>query len=92
MPGGGPLGVGTNNINLSLFACSLVILWFMPNATEILSRYRPGIVTYANEVYVLPALRFVWRPNVIWACGTVLMFMGAWYFVGRQPPFLYMGF
>ena len=90
--GGGSLRLDASNLNLALFACSLVIMWFMPNAMEILQRYRPGIVTYANEVYVLPALRFVWRPNVVWACGTVLMFIGAWYFVGRQPAFLYMGF
>src|SRR5580765_520336 len=53
--GGGSLRLDASNLNLALFACSLVILWFMPNATEILERYRPGIVTYANEVYVLPA-------------------------------------
>jgi alginate O-acetyltransferase complex protein AlgI len=75
-----------------MLTASFAIIWLLPNSVEFLRRYRPAIQTYENKMYVLPWLRFAWRPT--WAMSAVItvMFIAALYFIGRRPPFLYMGF
>jgi alginate O-acetyltransferase complex protein AlgI len=87
----GPIPVSASKSALML-AASFAVIWLLPNSVEFLRRYRPAIATYENKMYVLPWLRFAWRPT--WAMSAVVMalFLAALYFIGRRPPFLYMGF
>jgi D-alanyl-lipoteichoic acid acyltransferase DltB (MBOAT superfamily) len=79
-------------IGFALLGGSFAIIGLLPNATELLRNYRPGIMTYVNPVSWI-ALRFPpWRPTWPWAIGTGLVALWALYFISRQPPFLYQGF
>lgn len=86
------LGNPNFKYEIAAFGLGCAVLWLMPNSMELLRRYRPGIKTYENDMYVPQPLRFAWRPNLRWALFSAGLIVIALYFVGRQPPFLYMGF
>jgi D-alanyl-lipoteichoic acid acyltransferase DltB (MBOAT superfamily) len=75
-----------------IMLASYSVLWLMPNTIEFLRNYHPGILTYDNRMYGWRLLRFAWRPNWFWALAVGGIFIASLYFIGRQPPFLYMGF
>jgi len=88
----GPMPVSLPK-SLGLLAAGFAVLWFMPNAVEFLRRYRPAIVTYDNKMYLMDwAKKIVWRPSFVMSAIVTVLFAAALYFIGRQPPFLYMGF
>lgn len=72
-----------------MLSIAFAVVYLLPNAVELMRRYRPGIMTYDNESYGL-AIR--WRPTWRWAIFWLLLVLGSLYYVSRQPPFLYMGF
>lgn len=47
----------------SLLLCA-VLVWFLPNALELLQKYRPALETYASAN---PGRWLVWRPDTRWA-------------------------
>jgi hypothetical protein len=69
-----------------------VIAGLLPNTMQLLSRYRPGIATYSNKRYTAEWLRLRWRPNWTWTGITGGMLIASLYYIGRQPPFLYLNF
>jgi hypothetical protein len=68
------------------------IIYFCPNAVELMSKYRPAIMTYHNKSYGFAFLRGIWRPGKIAAVFIAVLVITSLYFVSRQPPFLYQGF
>lgn len=75
-----------------MLLCAFSIIYLMPNAVELLRRYRPAIMTYENESYGFPFLRNLWRPSWAWASFAGVLVISSLVYVGRQPPFLYQGF
>jgi alginate O-acetyltransferase complex protein AlgI len=75
-----------------IVAASFAVIWLLPNTVEFLRRYRPAIATYDNAMYVPRRLAFAWRPT--WPMSLLMgaLLLAALYYIGRQPPFLYMGF
>lgn len=78
---------GRTSLAWILFAA--IIVYALPNAMELLSRYRPGFLTYKNESYG-PTMAA--RPNIAWTIFWLALVLSAFYFIARQPPFLYMGY
>lgn len=88
----GPVPVATRAaILLWLFAAAIVYL--MPNSVEFLSRWRPGIRTYASPSTTPPPFRHLrWRPDAGGATFVAVITLLALWFIARQSPFLYQGF
>ena len=77
---------------LAELAGAFAIIWLLPNAMELLSRYRPGIVTFVAPSHTPRPLGFRWRPNLVW--GVFVAGLAAWVIVARgaPAPFVYGGF
>ena len=73
-------------------AVGFAVVWLMPNAYEFTRRYRPAIRIWNNPSTTPALFRFVWRPNMVWACVIVLMAAACVPFVNRETVFIYMGF
>jgi alginate O-acetyltransferase complex protein AlgI len=73
-------------------AGAAAIAYLLPNAYELLRRYRPGIVTFPNPSTTPTLLRLAWRPNLFWAI--LIAGLTAFLFtrLNRPAPFLYAGF
>jgi alginate O-acetyltransferase complex protein AlgI len=75
-----------------LIAGAFVVVWFLPNSMELTRRYRPGIATWLNPSTTPANAQFTWRPNPAWATVMGVLFCVSLYYVGREVPFIYMGF
>ena len=71
-------------------ALAAAIVYGLPNTIELLSRYRPGLMTYVNDSYDWTLAR--WRPNWGWSIALGLLAALSLYRMQGQPPFLYQGF
>jgi hypothetical protein len=67
-----------------------VIAWGLPNAQQLLHRYRPVIATYAGEL--LAPSRLVWRPSAAWALLTAALLITAAVNLTHVSEFLYYQF
>ena len=65
---------------------------FMPNAYELLRRYRAGIPSFVNPSRTLSIFRFRWRPTLIWAAGGSLLVLVAMRKMAVIVPFVYQVF
>jgi D-alanyl-lipoteichoic acid acyltransferase DltB (MBOAT superfamily) len=72
--------------------CAFAIIWLLPNTMELLSRYRPGIVTFLVPSHTPRWLALRWRPNWVW--GLYVAALTSWVLVtrGAPAPFVYGGF
>ena len=67
-----------------------VIAWGLPNAQQLLHRYRPVIATYADEI--LAPGRLSWRPSAAWALLTAVLLIAAAVNLTHVSEFLYYQF
>ncbi|MFA5912393.1 MAG: MBOAT family protein [Burkholderiales bacterium] len=67
-----------------------VIAWGLPNAQQLLHRYRPVIATYAGEL--LAPDRLSWRPSGAWALLTAVLLLAAVVNLTHVSEFLYYQF
>ena len=67
-----------------------LIAWGLPNAQQLLHRYRPVIATYAGEL--LPPGRLSWRPSAAWALLTAALLLAAAVNLTHVSEFLYYQF
>jgi D-alanyl-lipoteichoic acid acyltransferase DltB (MBOAT superfamily) len=67
-------------------------VYLLPNAYDLLRRYRPGIVTFQNESTSPEPLRAVWRPTVSWALVVSMLAVAVFMRVNHVSPFLYGAF
>ena len=67
-----------------------VIAWGLPNAQQLLHRYRPVIATYADEI--LAPGRLSWRPSAAWALLTAGLLIAAAVNLTHVSEFLYYQF
>ncbi|HEY5293664.1 MAG TPA: MBOAT family protein [Burkholderiales bacterium] len=67
-----------------------VIAWGLPNAQQLLHRYRPVIATYADEI--LAPGRLSWRPSAAWALLTAVLLLAAVVNLTHVSEFLYYQF
>ncbi len=67
-----------------------VIAWGLPNAQQLLHRYRPVIATYAGEL--LAPGRLSWRPSAAWALLTATLLLAAAVNLTHVSEFLYYQF
>jgi D-alanyl-lipoteichoic acid acyltransferase DltB (MBOAT superfamily) len=65
---------------------------FMPNAYELLQRYRGGIPSFVNPSRTLSIFRFRWRPTLVWAAGSGLLVLVAMRKMTVIVPFVYQVF
>lgn len=78
---------------LPIAVLGTLIVYLMPNSIELLSRLRPGIVTYQNpSTTPQPFARLRWRPDWAGSLFVAAILMCALWFLSRQAPFLYEGF
>lgn len=73
-------------------AFAYAIVWLMPNAIELLRRYRPGITTFAVPTHTLAWFRFVWRPTLLWGLLVAVLLGWTIQTLGTPAPFIYAGF
>ncbi len=73
-------------------AAAFAIIWLLPNAMELLSRYRPGIVTFAVPSHTPRWLALRWRPNWLWGVFVALLMVCVLRMCGYSTPFVYGGF
>ncbi len=86
-------GIGMQAIlDAGLVFGAMAICWFLPNVYELTRNFKPGIFTwtYADGNTGLARLR--WSPNLLWGVVTAGAAMATLYYIGRLPPFLYLGF
>jgi D-alanyl-lipoteichoic acid acyltransferase DltB (MBOAT superfamily) len=82
-------------IQLSTYAVTafaFATIWLMPNAYELMRRYRAGIRTFVNPSTTPVPLRLTWRPRLIWAFPIMLLSAAVALNLNRPAPFLYAGF
>jgi alginate O-acetyltransferase complex protein AlgI len=68
------------------------VVYLLPNAYELLRRYRPGIVTFQNESTSPDLLRWTWRPTVQWALVVGSLAVAVFLRINHVAPFLYGAF
>ena len=83
---------GSFMIYAKLFVVAYGIIYFLPNSVELLRRYRPALLPYANERYDLIGRYLAWRDTWPWAIYFLLLMAGSIYYLGKTSPFLYAGF
>jgi D-alanyl-lipoteichoic acid acyltransferase DltB (MBOAT superfamily) len=71
---------------------AFAIVWLMPNAMELLSRYRPGIVTFPVPSHTPRWFAFRWRPDWLWGVFVAALMAGVLRVCGYSAPFVYGGF
>jgi D-alanyl-lipoteichoic acid acyltransferase DltB (MBOAT superfamily) len=76
----------------ALIAAGFAIVWLMPNSTELLARYRPGLLSWPNPSTTPAVLVLRWRPDLAWAAFMLLLITAAIYSQSQKSPFLYQGF
>ncbi|HTS55546.1 MAG TPA: MBOAT family protein [Burkholderiales bacterium] len=69
-----------------------LIAWGLPNAQQLLHRYRPAIETYPGEVSPPYWSRLAWRPAATWALLTALLLVTAIINLTHVSEFLYYQF
>jgi alginate O-acetyltransferase complex protein AlgI len=79
-------------LNWQVLCFAAAIVYFMPNAYELMRRYRPGIVTFTNKSMTPSPFCMVWRPTLIWALGLIILCCFIFVRLNRPTPFLYAGF
>lgn len=67
-----------------------VIAWGLPNAQQLLRRYRPVLHTYPGDIP--EAGRLSWRPNAAWALLTATLLLAAAVNLTHVSEFLYYQF
>lgn len=75
-----------------IFGVAFAIVWLLPNAYELMRRYRPGIVTFPVPSYTPVALRFVWRPTLFWGVIVAIGMLFVVRALGTPAPFVYGDF
>jgi D-alanyl-lipoteichoic acid acyltransferase DltB (MBOAT superfamily) len=85
-----PLTAG-DLLRLGIAGGALCFVWFLPNVYELARDHEPGIATWQNKSYTW-ARWPTWRPSLAWGAVMGGGMLIALYFIGRLPPFLYMGF
>jgi alginate O-acetyltransferase complex protein AlgI len=66
------------------------IVWGLPNAQQLLRRYRPVILTYPDEAS--ESTRLGWRPSAAWALLTAVLLLAAVINLTHVSEFLYYQF
>ncbi|RYF90383.1 MAG: MBOAT family protein [Caulobacteraceae bacterium] len=79
-------------IDLLYIVFGLAIVWLAPNSTELLSRYRPAILTRENPSTTPAVFAFRWRPTPLWAGFFLILALVCITQLTRNTPFLYQGF
>ena len=67
-------------------------VWVLPNAQQIMGRYRPAFETYPGEVAPLKYKWMAWRPSIIWGLGMAAATFLALAHLNRVQEFLYFQF
>jgi D-alanyl-lipoteichoic acid acyltransferase DltB (MBOAT superfamily) len=75
-----------------LLVLAFAIIWLLPNAYEMLARYRPGHITFPVPSQTPAAARFRWRPTLVWGVLTAVAGLAAVRALGTPAPFVYGGF
>jgi D-alanyl-lipoteichoic acid acyltransferase DltB (MBOAT superfamily) len=73
-------------------AAAFAIIWLLPNAIELLSRYRPGIATFVVPSHTPRALAFRWQPTLVWGLFVAVLIIWVIKVCGVPAPFVYGGF
>jgi D-alanyl-lipoteichoic acid acyltransferase DltB (MBOAT superfamily) len=73
-------------------AVAFTIIWLLPNTIELLSRYRPGIVTFVVPSHTPRWLAFRWRPTLVWGLYVAVLMVWVIKARGAPAPFVYGGF
>lgn len=85
-------GMAFHGREWGLIAAGFAIVWLFPNSNELVSRYRPGILTWSNPSTTPPLLALRWRPNLAWGALMILIIAAGIYSQSQKAPFLYQGF
>jgi alginate O-acetyltransferase complex protein AlgI len=70
-------------------AIALAIIYFAPNAYEMLERYRPGISTWTVASTTLPIFRLRWRPTLLWGAFAAALGLIVFSRLAAPVPFVY---
>lgn len=88
----GPATHVINATNLPHLVLAFAVIWLLPNAIELLGRYRPGITTFVVPSHTPGALAFRWQPTLVWGLFVALLMAGVIKACGVPAPFVYGGF
>ncbi len=66
--------------------------WLLPNAYQMAKEFGPGLYTWTYAPGAGLSRIICWKPNFFWGVTLSAAALVALLFVGRLPPFLYLGF
>jgi len=84
--------VGLHRKDWVFVVAGFVIVWLLPNSTELMSRYRPAILTRVNPSTTPRVFAFRWRPDLLWCLILAVMVGFCVHQLTAPVPFLYQGF
>lgn len=75
---------------LGIMLISMLIVWLLPNAYQLLSRYKPALIGKMPQSP--PKKRLLWQPTIVWNFFMALIFVLGMTFVQTSSVFLYFRF
>ena len=79
-------------LNFIIVIGALAFCLLLPNAYELTRSHDPGIRAYQNPSAASIASGVAWRPTMRWGLFCAVAMLCVIYYIGRLPPFLYLGF
>lgn len=76
----------------ALLAIGFAIVWLFPNSNELMSRHRPGILSWTNASMTPSWFVWRWRPDLAWGTFMLILIGASVYSQSQKAPFLYQGF
>ncbi|MEM6904732.1 MAG: hypothetical protein AAF568_02455, partial [Pseudomonadota bacterium] len=88
-----PSAARPEEIHALVIAFAVVSLcWVLPNVYEVTRDHKPAIFTWSYPPAGGALGQLAWQPSLAWGAVTAGALVATLYFVGRLPPFLYLGF
>ncbi|HEX4695900.1 MBOAT family O-acyltransferase [Sphingomonas sp.] len=89
-PGAAPLD--QDQFAIPVLVVAYAIAMFMPNAYELMRRYRAGLPSFVNPSRTLALFQFRWRPTLLWGVATAFILLIAMKKMAVIVPFVYQVF
>jgi len=77
--------------SLLLILIGLIIVWFLPNTQQILSRFQPSLQESAWDSSKVPK-QLLWAPNTVWGLSLGVLFFIVLFQMQDPSTFLYFQF
>jgi D-alanyl-lipoteichoic acid acyltransferase DltB (MBOAT superfamily) len=70
----------------------MIIITLFPNTHQFMSRYRPVLNSFQDQLKPNKLMLLQWRPHKLWAIGMAIVFIVSLYEISEVSEFLYFNF